>query len=56
MPSTQPTFIASLISVAPTSRAPRKMNGKHRTLLTWLGWSDRPVAMIASGAVALAAA
>ena len=30
-------FISSLISVARTSSAPRKMNGKPRTLLTWLG-------------------
>ena len=35
--STQAIFIASLIVVAPTSRAPRKMNGKQRTLLTWFG-------------------
>ena len=27
----------SVISVAPASRAPRKMPGKHRTLLIWLG-------------------
>ena len=25
------------------------MNGKHNTLLTWFGKSDRPVAIIASG-------
>ena len=37
MALTQATFISSLMVVAPTSRAPRKMNGKHRTLLTWLG-------------------
>ena len=37
MARTAAIFISSLISVAPTSRAPRKMNGKHRTLLTWLG-------------------
>ncbi len=30
-------FMGSLISVARTSSAPRKMNGKPRTLLTWLG-------------------
>jgi hypothetical protein len=30
------------------------MNGKHRTLLTWLGKSLRPVAMIASGATSRA--
>ena len=29
--------ISSLMVVAPTSSAPRKMNGKHRTLLTWFG-------------------
>ena len=34
---TAASFIASLIVVAPTSSAPRKMNGKHRTLLTWFG-------------------
>ena len=39
-----------MISEAPTSRAPRKIKGKHKTLLTWLEKSDRPVAMIASGA------
>ena len=37
------TFMASLISLARTSRAPRKMPGKARTLLTWLGKSLRPV-------------
>jgi hypothetical protein len=30
-------FIASLIVLARTSSAPRKMKGKPRTLLTWLG-------------------
>ena len=35
--STQAIFISSLIVVAPHSSAPRKMNGKHRTLLTWFG-------------------
>ena len=29
-------FISSLMVVAPTSRAPRKMNGKQSTLLIWL--------------------
>ena len=48
------SFISSLIAVARTSRAPRKMNGKPSTLLTWLGKSERPVAMIASGRAALA--
>ena len=36
MASTAAIFIASLIVVAQTSSAPRKMNGKHKTLLTWL--------------------
>ncbi len=31
------SFISSLMVVARTSSAPRKMNGKPRTLLTWLG-------------------
>ena len=31
------SFISSLMVVARTSRAPRKMKGKPRTLLTWLG-------------------
>ena len=35
MPSMQASSISSLIVVAPTSSAPRKMKGKHRTLLTW---------------------
>ena len=47
--STAACFISSLIAVAPTSSAPRKMKGKHRTLLTWLGKSERPVQIIASG-------
>ena len=43
---TQAIFMASLmvvvvvvvvVVVAPTSRAPRKIKGKHKTLLTWLG-------------------
>ena len=34
---TAASFISSLIVVAPTSSAPRKMNGKQRTLLTWFG-------------------
>ena len=29
--------LASLMVVAPQSSAPRKMYGKHRTLLTWFG-------------------
>ncbi len=37
MASEAAIFIASLICVAPTSRAPRKMNGKQRTLFTWFG-------------------
>ena len=31
------SFISSLMVVARTSSAPRKMNGKPRTLFTWLG-------------------
>ncbi len=34
---TAPIFMASLISVARASRAPRNMNGNPSTLLTWLG-------------------
>ena len=34
---TQASFISSVILVAATSRAPRKMKGKHSTLLTWFG-------------------
>ena len=30
-------FISLLIAFARTSRAPRKMNGKPRTLFTWFG-------------------
>ena len=37
MACTQASFIASLISRAPTSSAPRKMYGKHSALLTWFG-------------------
>ena len=37
MASAAATFIASLMVVAPTSSAPRKMKGKQRTLLTWFG-------------------
>ena len=37
MPSTQAISISSLMVVAPTSRAPRKINGKHNTLFTWFG-------------------
>ncbi|CAM4003233.1 Uncharacterised protein [Bordetella pertussis] len=29
--------ISRVIVVAPTSSAPRKMYGKHSTLLTWFG-------------------
>ena len=50
--STAAFFISSLTCVAPTSRAPRKMNGKHRTLLIWLGKSVRPEAMTASSRTA----
>ena len=35
--STAASSIAVVTVVAPTSSAPRKMNGKHRTLLTWFG-------------------
>jgi len=52
--STAACFISSLIAVAPTSSAPRKMKGKHRTLLTWFGKSERPVQIIASGRAARA--
>ena len=31
---TQASFISSLIVVAPTSNAPRKIKGKHKTLFT----------------------
>src|SRR5256885_16995439 len=41
--------ISSLIFLARTSSAPRKMNGNPSTLFTWFGKSDRPVATIASG-------
>ena len=34
---TQASFISSLMAVAPTSSAPRKMNGKQSRLLTWFG-------------------
>ena len=37
MARTQASFIASLMPVAPTSSAPRKMYGKQSALLTWLG-------------------
>jgi hypothetical protein len=37
MALTQAIFISSVIVVAPTSSAPRKMKGKQRTLLTWFG-------------------
>ncbi len=37
MALTAASFISSLIVVAPTSSAPRKMKGKHSTLLTWFG-------------------
>ncbi len=35
--SAHATFISSLMSVARTSSAPRKMNGNPRTLFTWFG-------------------
>jgi hypothetical protein len=31
------SFISSVMAVARTSSAPRKMYGKPRTLLTWFG-------------------
>ena len=34
----------SVIAVACTSKAPRKMPGKASTLLIWFGKSERPVA------------
>ena len=34
----------SVIAVARTSKAPRKMPGNASTLLIWLGKSERPVA------------
>ena len=37
MARTAAISISVVIVVAPTSSAPRKMNGKHRTLLTWFG-------------------
>src|SRR5690606_17771766 len=47
-------FIASLIFVALTSKAPLKINGKPSTLFTWFGWSERPVAIIISSLVSTA--
>ena len=47
-------FIASLMSVALTSNAPLKMNGKQSTLLTQFGKSDLPVATIQSSLTCLA--
>ena len=41
--------------MSPQSSARRNMYGKHSTLLTWFGKSERPVAMMASGRAALAA-
>ena len=38
------SFMPSVIAVARTSKAPRKMPGKASTLLIWFGKSDRPVA------------
>ena len=37
MAFTAASFMGSLMVVAPTSSAPRKMNGKQRTLFTWFG-------------------
>ena len=41
-------FISSLISLARTSKVPRKMPGNARTLLIWLGKSLLPVEMTAA--------
>ena len=49
-----PSSNSSLIDVARTSSAPRKMKGNPKTLLTWLGLSERPVAMIKSSRVSTA--
>ena len=38
------SFMPSVIAVACTSKAPRKMPGNASTLLIWLGKSERPVA------------
>ena len=43
-----------VISLARASSAPRKMKGKPSTLLTWLGKSERPVAMTRSLRAAMA--
>ena len=45
---TAANFISSLMVVALTSSAPLKINGNPRTLFTWFGWSDLPVAIIIS--------
>ena len=55
MARTAANFIASLMAVARTSSAPRKMNGNPNTLFTWLGWSERPVAMMMSSRTSMAA-
>ena len=52
----RPASFRSLIVVARTSNAPRKIEGNPSTLFTWLGKSDRPVAMIRSGRVCTATA
>ena len=36
------------MAVARTSNAPLKMYGNPKTLFTWLGWSERPVAIMIS--------
>ena len=38
------SFMPSVIEVARTSKAPRKMPGNASTLLIWFGKSERPVA------------
>ena len=54
MARTAASFISSLILDERTSRAPRKMNGKPRTLLTWFGLSERPVAIMISSRALIA--
>ena len=48
MASAAASFMFSVMVVAPASSAPRKMPGKHSTLLIWFGKSLRPVAMTAT--------
>ncbi len=46
MASAAAMAISSVMVLANTSKVPRKMPGKPRELLIWLGKSDRPVPMI----------